>query len=166
MPFTPFHFGPAATVAFALKRHIDWPIFILVNVVIDIEPLSVIIFGLDYPLHGYCHAFLFATMIGLLSAVAGYLSKNVIKRIMNFLRLNYQPGFKKMIIAGVLGAWFHVFIDSFMYPDIRPFYPLGSNPLYAAISFQAIYVICALFFIPAIALYIYNRNKGTCRFPR
>ena len=58
MPFTPFHFGPSATIAFPLRGKIDIPVFILANVAIGIEPLTVMILNLSYPLHGYAHSFL------------------------------------------------------------------------------------------------------------
>ena len=47
MPFTPFHFGPHACVAFAANKKIDIPVFILANIAVDIEPLSVMLFNLN-----------------------------------------------------------------------------------------------------------------------
>jgi len=66
MPFTPFHFGAHACVAFPFNKKIDIPVFILANVAIDIEPLLVITLNLHYPLHGYAHTFIGAIFIGTL----------------------------------------------------------------------------------------------------
>ena len=55
MPFTPYHFGPHATVALPLHRYLDVFVFVGANVVVDLEPLLVLTFHLNYPLHGYCH---------------------------------------------------------------------------------------------------------------
>ena len=44
MPFTPFHFGAHACIAIPLRKIIDIPVFILSNIIIDIEPLIVMIF--------------------------------------------------------------------------------------------------------------------------
>lgn len=52
MPFTPLHFGPHACVALPLRRRVDLPVFLLTNVVVDVEPLLVLTFNLNYPLHG------------------------------------------------------------------------------------------------------------------
>ena len=60
MPFTPFHIGPHATVGLALQNYIDVPVFITANVAVDLEPLFVILFKPDYPLHGYFHSLLFS----------------------------------------------------------------------------------------------------------
>lgn len=64
MPFTPFHFGPHACMALPINKKINIIVFILVNIIIDIEPLLVIIFNLSYPLHGYAHTFIGASIIG------------------------------------------------------------------------------------------------------
>ena len=69
MPFTPYHFGPSGFVGLALRRWLDVPVFVLANVVVDLEPLVVVLFGLDYPLHGYVHTFLGGTVVALLWAL-------------------------------------------------------------------------------------------------
>jgi membrane-bound metal-dependent hydrolase YbcI (DUF457 family) len=153
MPFTPFHFGPNATIGFIAKKYIDLPVFVLVNVTIDIEPLLVMVFGLQYPLHGYCHTFLIGSLIGALFAIAAYLNKRFILRIMSMFGLPYEADFKKMLVSSVLGAWFHVLLDAPIYPDIRPFYPHTLNPLYGIVSPITIYLVCSIFFIPVVYSY-------------
>jgi len=56
---------PSACIALPLNRWIDLPVFLLANVAIDIEPLLVMTLNLSYPLHGYAHTLLGATLIGL-----------------------------------------------------------------------------------------------------
>ena len=154
MPFTPYHFGPSACVALPLRKHIDVPVFVLVNVVIDLEPGIVLAFGLNYRLHGYCHTFLFGTIIGLVFALAAYLARNSLKRLMNFFGLPYQTSLSKMIVSGLFGAWFHILIDSFCWGDIRPFWPSDANPLNSLATLNTVRLLCAISFIPAIALYV------------
>ena len=72
MPFTPFHFGPSALIGLPLKRWIDIPVFVLANVVIDFEPLAVMVFQPDYPLHGYFHTLLIGGILGLIWGLAAY----------------------------------------------------------------------------------------------
>lgn len=154
MPFTPYHFGPSGCVALPLRKYIDIPVFVLVNVVIDLEPGIVLAFDLNYPLHGYCHTFLFGTIIGLVWALAAYAARNYLKRLMNFFGLPYQTSLGKMIISGLLGIWFHVLIDSFCWSDIRPFWPSNANPLSNLTTLNTVRLLCAISFIPAIAFYI------------
>lgn len=58
MPFTPFHLGPAIFFGMLLRRNMHMPTFIVANVILDVEPLLVLILGLKYPLHGYFHTFI------------------------------------------------------------------------------------------------------------
>lgn len=164
MPFTPFHFGPSAFIAFPLKKYIDVPVFVLANVVIDLEPLTVMVFNLNYPVHGFFHTLLGGIFIGAIYGLIAYTMKNFLKKIMDIFHLNYSPKLSIMIFSGILGFWFHIFLDSFMHADIKPFYPSSYNPLYQIISTPNLYLICAVLFIPALVFYIkdvleYNKFK-------
>jgi membrane-bound metal-dependent hydrolase YbcI (DUF457 family) len=154
MPFTPFHFGPTATIGLLARKCIDLPVFVLVNVAIDVESLLVMLFGFNYPLHGYCHTFLIGSLVGAIFAILAYLSRRFILRIMTTISLPYETSFKKIFFSSLLGVWFHVLLDAPIYPDIRPFYPYSSNPLYGIVSLITMYLICSIFFIPAIFLYL------------
>ncbi len=52
MPFTPFHFGPAASIGLATRKYIDIPAILLVNIATDIELLLAMLFNFAYPIHG------------------------------------------------------------------------------------------------------------------
>jgi membrane-bound metal-dependent hydrolase YbcI (DUF457 family) len=155
MPFTPFHFGPHTCVALPLQRYIDVPIFVGANVAIDIEPLLVILCGFGYPLHGYCHTFLFGSLVGLLLGLIAFPFRKRIGKVMSQLRLPHSTNLLKMAISGILGAWMHILFDMPLYQDIKPFYPLSANPLYDIVSEKAVYGTCALLFLPALVIYLY-----------
>ena len=70
MPFTPYHFGPSGFVGLVFRRWIDIPVFLLANVVIDLEPLAVILFDSGSSLHRLCHTFLFGTVLGIILSLA------------------------------------------------------------------------------------------------
>jgi len=161
MPLTPFHIGPSACIALASRKYIDFPVFILVNFIIDLEPLAVMILDLNYPVHGYFHTLLFGVLIGGISAVLFYLFRNILKKIMGFLHLPYETNFRKMLISAVLGFWFHVLLDSFLYSDIRPFYPFKVNPFFGKIGYFAMYLFCTVLFIVAVIMY----KKSTLKSP-
>ncbi len=154
MPFTPYHFGPSACIALPLRKYIDIPVFILANVVIDLEPLAVILFGLNYPLHGYFHTFLVGTVVALVWGLIAYWGKSILQRLMKLFHLSYETNFRKMLLSAILGIWFHILLDGQLYTNIQPFWPLKANPLYGLLSYNTVYLICKISFLPAIVLYI------------
>ena len=87
---------------------------------------------------------------------------------MRIIRVRYQPGPVKMVLAGTLGACFHVLIDGFYHFDVQPMYPNKVNYLWRwvneswatdAATKQDIKIICILFFVPLFFLYLYNLKK-------
>lgn len=154
MPLTPFHFGPASTVSLPLRKYFDFPVFVLANVVVDFEPLIVMVFGLDYPLHGYFHTFLIGCFVGTVWGIIAYLLKDYFQKFMKLLRLSYDTNFTKMITSGILGIWFHILLDASIYLNIHPFFPFKTNPLYGIVTEPTMYLLCAIFFIPAAIFYI------------
>ena len=132
-----------------------YSIFIGVNVAVDLEPLLVLIYNLNYPLHGYCHTLLIGGLVGLVFATAAYPLRTHIGRLMAFLRLPYTPTYLKMALSAVVGAWLHILFDSLLYLDIQPLYPLQANPLYGVLSHGALYLICSVCFVPTLMLYVY-----------
>lgn len=155
MPFTPFHFGPHATVSLPLYRYMDIPIFISANVAVDLEPLIVLTYNLNYPLHGYCHTLLIGGFVGFVFATAAYPLRSHIGKLMASLRLPYAPTYLKMALSAVVGAWLHILFDAILYLDIHPLYPLQANPLYGVLSQNSVYLICSACFVPALMLYVY-----------
>lgn len=154
MPFTPYHFGPSGFLALAFKKHIDIPVFVLANVIVDLEPLTVILLGPDYPMHGFCHTFLLGSAVGLAWALIAYSGKSFFQRLMKLLHVPYQTNLRKILVSAILGIWFHVLLDGMLYGDIQPFWPLQANPLLDLLSRYTVYFICQILFVPAIALYI------------
>ena len=154
MPFTPVHFGPHACLGLPLQRSIDVPVFIASNIAVDIEPLLVIVYGLHYPLHGYCHTFLIGSFVGLLFGLLAFPFRKVIGKAMLFLLLPYAPTLGKMVLSGILGVWLHIFFDAPLYIDIKPFYPLSGNPFLDIVSMKVLYGACALLVVPALVIYL------------
>jgi membrane-bound metal-dependent hydrolase YbcI (DUF457 family) len=59
-----------------------------------------------------------------------------------------------MALSGILGAWLHILFDAPLYQDIKPFYPLSVNPFLDIVSMKAVYITSALFFLPALIIYL------------
>jgi membrane-bound metal-dependent hydrolase YbcI (DUF457 family) len=150
VPFTPYHFGPSGFVGLALRRWVDLPVFVLANVIVDIE---VLIFH-SWPIHRYAHTLLLGTAVGAVWGMAAYPLRNIFRLIMEVFRLPYKPGFWKMVFSGVLGVWLHVVIDAVYHYDVQVFWPSKRNPMYGLLERQTVLLLCIISFLPAIALYV------------
>jgi membrane-bound metal-dependent hydrolase YbcI (DUF457 family) len=153
MPFTPYHFGPAALIGLPLKRWIDIPVFVLANVVIDLEPLAVMVFNLDYPLHGYLHTFLFGGLVGLVWGLVAYPLRPLFAWVTYLLRPVYKPTPATMMLSGLFSAWLHILFDAVLYKEMNPFWPIAGNPLHAVVRYQTMFVVCEASLIVAAVVY-------------
>jgi membrane-bound metal-dependent hydrolase YbcI (DUF457 family) len=131
MPFTPFHLGPALAAGLPLRRYLHAPTFIVGNVIVDVEGLLVVAFGLGYPLHGYLHTFLLAAAAGLLLGLAMFKLEKPLHPFYQKIQLetNRQLKLPSFLLAGVFGAMLHVGFDALLYSEMTPFFPLTINPL-------------------------------------
>ena len=168
MPFTPFHLGPALCLGIPLRKYIHVPTFILANVILDTEPLLVLLLGLRYPLHGYLHTFIAAVGVGIAFGLVMFLLERPMHPLYRKLLLEPDIAFKKsqFMITGVLGTMLHVLFDSPLYLDIKPFYPLTANPLNGLGSSLEIYllsfwmgVLGMIFYLLLIVWHIRKRKK-------
>jgi membrane-bound metal-dependent hydrolase YbcI (DUF457 family) len=144
-----------------LRRWIDLPVFLLANVVVDVE---VLIFS-TYPIHRYAHTLLIGAALGAAWGLTAYPLRNLFKSLMEAFGLRYKPGFFKMVISGILGVWLHVLIDAAYHFDVRPFWPFSKMSLHYMIRRYLGYPrgetikgyvigICVAFLIAAIVVYV------------
>lgn len=155
MPFTPFHWGPGLLLGLLLLSYLDLPTFLVASVIIDIEPLLVLTLNLPYPPHGYLHTFLGGTIVAFLLALAMSRIRRTLSPSMSFFRLERRTSFKSIVLASLFGIYLHIILDSPLYLDIRPFYPVESNPLQAHGMFIGfnVYAFCVICFIGAAIAY-------------
>ena len=156
MPFTPFHFGPGLGLGLPFRKYVHAPTFILANVIVDVEPFLVLVYGLRYPLHGYLHTFALAFFAGLAVGCVMFLLERKLSSLFKLLLLepSNRLSLKSFVIAGFSGTMFHVLLDSPLYGDIRPFYPLKINPLYNPDLSSEIYGFCVWLGILGIIYYV------------
>ena len=147
MPFTPYHFGPSGFIGLALRKWIDFPVFVLANIVIDMEVLF-------FHHHKYIHTLLIGAAAGAIWGLIAYFAKPVFTRLMRFIRINYKANLVKMIISGILGVWLHVFIDGIYHYDVLIFWPSKVRPLWRILSKPEVILWCKLSFIGVAILYI------------
>ncbi|MDI6860920.1 MAG: hypothetical protein QMD25_02745 [Caldisericia bacterium] len=154
MPFTPFHWGPSSWIGIILFKIFDLPTLVVASVIVDIEPFCVFVFNAPWRAHGFLHSFLGGSIIATLTAIFIYFLKNKIRKIMSFFKLSQNSPFKKILWTSFFGIYFHILLDSPLYSDITPFYPLKTNPLYGKISSRDIYLFCSLSFIVGLFAYL------------
>jgi membrane-bound metal-dependent hydrolase YbcI (DUF457 family) len=159
MPITPYHFGPSGFIALAFRRWIDVPVFVLANVVVDIEVLAIRILHLGRPVHSYCHTLLIGAVAGAAWGLAAYPLRGAFKRLMDLIRIPYRTGLLKMLISGILGVWLHVLIDGVYHYDVRLFWPSKSISLWRTtqrrLGKEQIETLCLCFLLAAAVLYVF-----------
>ncbi len=152
MPFTPYHFGPSGVVSLLCRRWLDVPVFIAANVLIDVEVIADsglpwLGFGTTrpdwwfngfapgWPVHQIWH---FHTLLigGIAGAIFGSLVYYIrplrwcSEKSMSLIGLPGKSTLQSMLLAGLLGACFHVLIDSFYHYDVQIFWPHPKNPIF------------------------------------
>ena len=164
MPFTPYHFGPSGFVGLLFRRWIDLPIFLLANVLVDIEVLVDGMLEPGWPVHQiwHGHTFLIGGIVGILFGAGVYLIKplrRLLDLVMKVFYLPQKSSLVKMSVSGMLGVWMHVLIDGIYHYDVQPFWPQTKNFLYNSISrghpgYQdKVKIFCVIFWAAAIILY-------------
>jgi len=128
LPFTPFHLGPGLLVGLLLLRFLDLPAFLVASVILDVEPLLVLFFHLDAPLHGFFHSFLGGTVAAVLLIAVMSPTRAALSPLLSFFKIKQNTSFRKLSLASLSGIYLHILLDSGMHRDIRPFYPLDINP--------------------------------------
>jgi hypothetical protein len=143
MPFTPYHLGPNGLIGSVFFRWINLPAILLVNAVVDMESLIVIVFNIrKYPEHGFFHSFAGAAVAALLFSLVYSAIKKPVNELMGAIGLRQNPTMLSIVLGCVLGAWMHVFLDSCLYKDIMPFFPLDNNPMYGLVTPAAMRLLC------------------------
>jgi hypothetical protein len=144
MPFTPFHLGPGLGLGLPLRKYLHVPTFLLANVIVDVEPFLVLFLGLRYPLHGYLHIFLLAIPLGIVLGYVMFLLEKFLQPLYKILLLETTNSLnlKSFVVAGFLGTGLHVMLDTPLYSDIAPFYPITTNPFYNPAFTLEIYSLC------------------------
>jgi len=154
LPITPYHFGPSGLIGYVFRKWIDFPVFVLANVIVDFEVLAVSHFNLGWPIHRYAHTFLIGALVGAAWGLVAFLFKPVMNFGMNLLRINYKSDFKKMLISGVLGVWLHVLIDGFYHYDVKPLWPYKVNFLWKLMLREHIKTACLICLVIFVFLYM------------
>ena len=158
MPFTPFHLGPGLFIGLTFLSFIDIPSFLIASVIIDIEPFLVLIFDLNYPLHGFFHSFLGGFIVAALLTIVMSKIRMYFTPLITFFKIEQSISLKKILFSSICAIFLHILLDAPSYSDIRPFFPFEFNPFYRSSVMSGLieYIVCAWCFIGAIIVYIFR----------
>ena len=155
MPFTPFHFGPSLLIGLIFFPLLYLPAILFGSVIVDLEPLSFLLLGLPV-LHLFFHTFLGATISALILALFVYLLRGFLGEVMTAFQLPQITSPLNITFGALLGAYSHILLDAFLYPEMQPFWPLLGNPFLGLVSSSSVYLFCILCFVLAIPVYIFQ----------
>ena len=162
MPFTPFHFGPAFLIGIRFVGHINMAAILLASVALDIEPIYCLATDSCAP-HGILHSYVGASMLSMSVIPIIHFAKKPLKRLSDALGVKQGYSIKSIVIGSIVGAWSHVFLDSFLYSDLSPFWPVSNrNPVVGLLSSDTVYVITIIGFVAGAAAY-FLKLKGTLK---
>ncbi|NHI88956.1 MAG: hypothetical protein EAX87_05485 [Candidatus Thorarchaeota archaeon] len=154
MPFTPYHFGPALFIGILLFPFIDLATIMVASVILDLEPLAVILFDLQMPLHAFFHTYLGATIVACGLSVSLYPFRKYLNEIVSFFGLKQESSMRHIISASFIGTYSHVLLDSFLYSEMNPFFPLLGNPFVGLLGFGFVYNLCVVLGVAGFFIYL------------
>lgn len=155
MPLTPFHLGPALLLGLVFFSYLDFPTFLVANIIVDIEPILVIFLRLDYPLHGFFHSFLGGTLVAFLLAAVMSKVREYFSPLLSSFKLGQKSSFRSILLASLSGIYIHILLDSRMNMDIKPFYPFDFNPFLSKSILVGVevYMLCIWSFVLGMIIY-------------
>lgn len=162
MPFTPFHFGPALLFGLILYNYLDFPTFMIANVIIDVEPLIILTMGLNLPLHGFFHSFMGGTVISFILFFVMMRIRKFFEGLMGLFNLEQSWSQKSIVVAALSGVYLHIVLDSRLYTDIKPFFPSTWNPFFRDSMFSGfeVYGFCVFSALAGIILFFFKIIKA------
>ena len=144
MPLTPLHLA----VGLPARKYVSIKAFILVNVLIDLEPGLTMFFGMDklgYPLHQAVHTLGGATFMASIAVLMG---------------IPYKGQFRKWVYGAFLGGYSHILLDALVHSDVEPFAPiLTGNSLYLNIHAE-VSLFCAAVLTYYVAKWVESLRVG------
>lgn len=151
MPFTPFHLGPGLLLGVLLYRHLNLGTVLAASIAVDLRTVLVFFGVLDGPLHGALHTFALAPVTGIAASAALYKARERLRPVYEAFHLETGDPWNANALAGVVGSWVHVLLDSFLYTDM-PLVVFSGNPFLGTLGVLEVYGLCAFALLAGAAL--------------
>jgi hypothetical protein len=167
LPITPFHFGPGAAIKAAAPGRVSFTVFALSQLLMDLEPVTLFFLTGD-PAHPYLHTYLGAAAVAALAAGPGRRASEWAIRLWNsrldeaqarWLAVEPRISRREALAGALLGAYSHVFVDSFMHADMAPLAPFAGGGGFAGlVSVEALQWLCVAAGAAGVAV-LYVRRR-------
>lgn len=131
----------------------DIAALMICSVILDVEPLLVLVLELGGPLHGIAHTYLVATIVAIIVSVVLWVLRNPISALILIFGIEQEPKKIRILVAGLFGTYSHVFMDSFLYSEMNPFFPMLGNPFLGLFASSMLYQFCTYCGIIGILLF-------------
>jgi len=128
MPVTPLHIGVPGLISYYFPKRIDIISAIIGSIIIDIDFFILIIFGT--PIHGIFHTFFGATILSIFLIIIIKLSGKLTIKLKNWFKWEIESDLISISLGAFIGTYSHIILDSLIYNDMNPFYPITGNPLF------------------------------------
>ncbi len=165
--------GPALAAKAVAPRYFSFLVFGITQVAIDSEAAFYLLTD-DPPYHRILHTYLGATVVALLAVVIGRPLLGYVLGLWNRLvradresLLWIEPRVPLVAAASgaLIGGYSHVLLDSFLYSDMHPVWPLSdSNAMLNMLSTLEVYGLClALGLLGSVAMaarWLWRRRSG------
>lgn len=166
MPLTPFHLGPGLLLGVMAFKFLNLWAILLGSVVMDIEPLSLLIINPCYscPHHGILHSIIGAVLGSLIVAFVLWKLREPLNRISLKFRIQQSFSFLALFFSSFFGWLIHIFLDNLTHHDVFLFWPLKYKPLFFGpkIYWPLNYTLLILGVIGLIILYIKLKKQKSC----
>jgi membrane-bound metal-dependent hydrolase YbcI (DUF457 family) len=159
MPLTPFHLGPSLLLGALFEKRINIISILLASILVDTRAFYCFFFGCTGKFHGPLHTLLGTTIIALAVLLIIWNLKKHLKKITDTLKIRNNYSLRSIILGSLIGAWSHIILDSFMHPDIIPFWPIESNFLLGLIANKTNYLICTIALAAGLTILICKLHK-------
>jgi len=128
MPVTPLHIGVPGLISYYFPKRIDIISAIIGSIIIDIEFFIFIIY--DFPIHGIFHTFFGATILSIFLIIIIKLNRKLTIKLKNWFKWEIESDLISISLGAFIGTYSHIILDSLIYNDMNPFYPITGNPLF------------------------------------
>jgi len=161
MPLTPFHLGPGLFLGSLTLRIFNLWALLLGSVVMDIEPLVLLIINPCYscPHHGFFHSILGAISGSLILAAILWKFREKLDKISLKFKIAQSFSFKTLYFSSLFAWIAHIFFDSLMHYDVFPFWPSAFNPFLNLISITQVYLLTIILGIIGVIFLIKKIKK-------
>ena len=150
MPYPVYHIGASGFLGLVFRRWLDIPVFLLANVIVDIE----VLLRNGWPYHQHLHTLLIGAAVGVIWGLIGYRMRGLFEKLMRLVRLPHKTSIRKAIISGILGVWLHVVTDAIYHWDLRLFWPYKKRVLFGLVQSSELKAICITLLAAAVLIYL------------